>query len=148
MSNEEKEESFSFGKRIAEERHRLGFSQQKLGALCGKTTRTQNKYEMGETRPDAAYLLFLDSLGADIYYIVTGQHSANALSEDEEAVLTRYRALDTRAKAGVLGMLQGLTPSEGSNQAVFHGNVGQTVQGNQTVSSPMTFNMGTKKPKK
>lgn len=122
---------FSFGARLASERKRLGFSQGAMAARAGKTARTVIKYESEETRPDAAFLLFLDHLGADIYYIVTGCKSANALSPDEENLLDGYRSLDVRGKAGVLALVDGLDEKNNAPSVVFNGNVGQVVQGNQ-----------------
>jgi transcriptional regulator with XRE-family HTH domain len=140
------EEIFSFGPRLAAERNRLGLSQSVMAARAGKTARTVIKYETGETRPDAAFLLFLDQLGADIYYIVTGTRSANALSPDEDELLGGYRSLDVRGKAGVLALIGSMGEKGNAPRAVFHGNVAQVVQGNQTTKDvTFTVESGNKK---
>ncbi|MFZ6709759.1 helix-turn-helix domain-containing protein [Undibacterium sp. TC9W] len=142
MSNVFSEVLFTIGARLAEERDRLGYSQKALAAILEKTSRTQIKYELGETTPDAAYLSSLDKLGADIYYIITGKRSSNKIEKDELEVIEGYRKLDIRGKAGVLGMISGMVPAttEPKIQNVFHGGVGQTVQGN--VTTPQTFIFG------
>lgn len=138
----------SFCDRLREERKRLGLNQEEFGALGGVKKGAQINYEKGDRAPDADYLANVAVAGADVLYLITGQHSPAALTSDENELLNGYRSLDVRGKAGVLGMIQGMTSLAGGNQAVFHGDVGQTVQGNQTVSSPMTFNVGAKKTKK
>jgi hypothetical protein len=57
-------------------------------------------------------------LGADIYYIITGQRSANSFSIEEKELVSGYRTLDTRGKAGVLGMVEtlGADPSDAARK--------------------------------
>lgn len=62
----------SIGERITEERKRIGNSQDEWAALTGIHRNTQIKYERGDVVPDANYLAAVDSVGADISYIVTG----------------------------------------------------------------------------
>jgi len=98
---------FTIGRRLAEERDRLGYSQKALASRLLRTVRTQIKYEQGLTFPDAAYLFFLNQLGADIYYIVTGKRSANELEINEQAVLKAFRAMSQDGQDGILRMLVG-----------------------------------------
>jgi len=142
MSTQKDKEIFGFGDRLTEERLRLGFSQKALAAILEKTSMTQIKYESEETRPDIAYLLGLDKLGADIYYIVTGQRSENNLAKDELEILNGYRSLDDRAKRGVSGMIHGMTESDVPSKAVFKGEIGQVIQGKQEVNAPLAISMG------
>jgi transcriptional regulator with XRE-family HTH domain len=146
MSISEGEELFAIGGRLEEERLRLGYSQKSLATLTVKTSRTQIKYESGETMPDAAYLLKLARLGADVYYIITGERSANALTVEEQALLNGYRSLDERGKLGVHALIGGMTtPEETAAKAVFKGSVGQAVHGN--INAPFTIDMGGTKKK-
>lgn len=102
------EELFAFGKRLAEERNRLGFTQNSLATLMVKTSRTQIKYESGETMPDGLYFIKLYQLGADVTYILTGERMKGALNPEETALLNGFNALDERGKAGVFGMIRGM----------------------------------------
>jgi transcriptional regulator with XRE-family HTH domain len=156
MSNIENEFLFGFGARIAEERTRLKYSQAALAMLFGKTARTQGKYESEETAPDLIYLFNLDRLGADIYYIVTGQRSANSFSTEEMGLVSSYRSLDTRGKAGVLGMVEtlGANPATHKKQApsvhataaaaTITGKKAQVIQGNN-MTGKTTIQLGRKK---
>lgn len=98
---------FTIGRRLAEERDRLGYSQKLLASRLLRTVRTQIKYEQGLTFPDAAYLFFLNQLGADVYYIVTGKRCANELEINEQAVLKAFREMSHEGQDGILRMLVG-----------------------------------------
>ena len=102
------EEIFAFGRRLAEERNRLGYTQNSLATLMVKTARTQIKYESGETMPDGLYLIKLYQLGADVTYILTGERMKGVLTPEEMALLNGFNALDERGKAGVFGMIRGM----------------------------------------
>lgn len=117
------------------------FSQ--LGGV-GKTT--QINYEKGERFPDAAYLAAVASVGVDVLYVVTGKRDGGAsLSPPENELLTRLR----QGSPVLLGYLQelGQGPTSGGSTVTIGGDVGQQVNGNQTVSGPMTFNVGAKNTK-
>ncbi|MFZ3001633.1 MAG: XRE family transcriptional regulator [Undibacterium umbellatum] len=148
MSTDKSKAIFGFGARLSEERLKLGFTQKALAALLEKTSMTQIKYESEETKPDLLYLAGLHKLGADIFYIVTGLRSANAIAKDEIEILNGYRALDVRGKAGVLGMIDGLggIPAAPKNQSIIHGKVGQQIVGD--INGSNTINMPGKKSKK
>ncbi len=108
MSTDLYEEIFAFGRRLAEERNRLGYTQNSLATLMVKTARTQIKYESGETMPDGLYLIKLYQLGADVTYILTGERMKGVLTPEEMALLNGFNALDERGKAGVFGMIRGM----------------------------------------
>lgn len=146
MSTVKTKELFGFGARLTEERLRIGLSQKALAAILEKTSMTQIKYEAEETRPDAAYFLGLDKLGADIYFIITGTRSENKLADDERELIKGYRDLDIRGKTGVLALIGGMNPAQPAPQNVFHGGVGQVVQSD--ITTPQTFNFGVKQTKK
>ncbi|MFZ6640773.1 helix-turn-helix domain-containing protein [Undibacterium sp. TC4M20W] len=146
MSTDKNKELFGFGARLIEERLKLGFTQKALAAVLEKTSMTQIKYESEETKPDLLYLAGLHKLGADIYYIVTGIRSANAIAKDEIEVLDGYRALDIRGKAGVLGMITGLSAPQAISGVSNLGKVGQQIVGDITGSQAV--NLIGKKTKK
>lgn len=115
--------------RLFEERERLGLTQDKFADIAGVTRRSQINYERGERCPDGNYFAAIAAAGADVQYILTGAHSADALAPDEIMLLTGYRSMDTRGKAGVLGMIGGMTQGPASVGQQFNAPVGQVAQG-------------------
>lgn len=73
MSTVGNEEIFNIGRRLREERERLGMSLETFGTRIGTTGRTIHKYERNETSPRASELLTASSLGLDVLYVVTGE---------------------------------------------------------------------------
>lgn len=69
----------NIGQRLKEERERIGYSQEKLGAIGGVQKRAQINYETGERQPDAAYLRGVAQIGVDVQYVLVGVRSANLM---------------------------------------------------------------------
>lgn len=141
-----------FFDRLKEERKRLGLNQDEFAALGGVKKGAQFNYENGSRAPDSNYLAAVAAAGVDVLYLLTGEHAPSALPADEQELLIGYRNLDIRAKARVLGVLEGIIeptvtsaprPAERSTQMVFHGKVGQQIHGD--ITAPQTINMGRKK---
>lgn len=141
-----------FFDRLKEERKRLGLNQDEFAALGGVKKGAQFNYENGSRTPDSDYLAAVAAAGVDVLYLLTGEHALSALPADEHELLTGYRKLDIRAKARVLGVVEGsieptTTPPsrsvERNTQMVFHGKVGQQIHGD--ITAPQTINVGRKK---
>lgn len=60
------------GKRLREERKRLGFNQAEFGAIGGVQKRSQIDYEKDRRSPDANYLFAVAAAGVDVNYVITG----------------------------------------------------------------------------
>ncbi len=138
----------NFFERLREIRKGMNLTQADFGALAGVTVTAQLNYEKGTRNPDTAYLERLAAHGVDVVYLLTGERiprGAAALSEAEAALIARYRS-GSPALRGYLQEL-GQAPASGSNAVTIGGDVGQQVNGDQTVTAPMTFNVGGK-PKK
>ena len=138
----------NFFERLREIRKGMNLTQADFGALAGVTVTAQLNYEKGTRNPDTAYLERLAAHGVDVVYLLTGERiprGAAALSEAEAALIARYRS----GSPVLRGYLQelGQAPASGSNAVTIGGDVGQQVNGDQTVTAPMTFNVGGK-PKK
>lgn len=131
------------GARLAQERTRLKLKQPAMAKHMGVVTRTYTKYEAGGEEISAGALARLAAIGVDILYIVTGKSAAHTLSDEEQMVLNGYRLLDARGRAGVLGMMSGLTAPESS--ARIQAEIGQYVKGDMNVKGPITIQMGKKK---
>ncbi|WP_189836382.1 helix-turn-helix domain-containing protein [Sulfuriferula multivorans] len=61
-----------FGKRLRQERLRLGFSQAMFAEACGIKRTAQTTYESGKRSPDVDYLEAAGNLGIDIDYVIFG----------------------------------------------------------------------------
>lgn len=144
-----------FFDRLKEERKRLGLNQDEFAALGGVKKGAQFNYENGSRTPDSDYLAAVAAAGVDVLYLLTGEHALSALPADEHELLTGYRSMDARGKAGVLGMISGMssptTPASQAGNAPHvetHGKIGQNFVGN--IIGPQTFNVagsGRKKEK-
>lgn len=135
----------NFFERLREIRKGMNLTQADFGALAGVTVTAQLNYEKGTRNPDTAYLERLAAHGVDVVYLLTGERiprGAAALSEAEAALIARYRS----GSPVLRGYLQelGQAPASGSNAVTIGGDVGQQVNGDQTVTAPMTFNVGSK----
>jgi transcriptional regulator with XRE-family HTH domain len=76
------------GRRLREERERLGFNQIDFAGLSGTKRGTQYNYESGKRAPDALYLAAIAAVGADVNYILTGQ-KAHLISEENPGYTLR-----------------------------------------------------------
>jgi len=119
----------NFSERLLEERKRLDLKQDQMADIGGVAKRTYCNYESGEREPMSGFLIAIAAAGADVQYILTGIRSSAALAPDEQALLASYRTLDARGKAGVFGVIGGLTQSPTSVGQQFNAAVGQVAQG-------------------
>jgi transcriptional regulator with XRE-family HTH domain len=139
----------NIGDRLRGERERLGFTQPAFGSIGGVQKLAQLKYEKGERFPGADYLAAIAKVGADVQYIVTGERCSGALSADENELIDRFRAAPLAVRASALaGLAAGAEPqSKGARKQVFHGSVGQVVEGSITNEAGVSFNFGVDKNK-
>lgn len=70
-----------FGERIKEERRRLKLGQDAFGEAGGVKKQAQFNYEKGERFPDVRYLAGIDSIGADVLYIITNRRQSEPAKE-------------------------------------------------------------------
>ena len=97
------------GKRLREERERLGLSQPAFAAVAGTTKQTLFSWETGKTAPDGFQLAALATTGADVLYILTGQRAGGAsappppraVSEGDRILLDNFHAAPAQVQAGV-----------------------------------------------
>lgn len=76
-------ETIAIGKRLRQERERLGISQLNFARIGGVTRESQVHYESGKRSPNNSYWTAVAILGVDIQYIFTGMPSVNI----EEVIL-------------------------------------------------------------
>ena len=92
------------GKRLREERERLGLSQPAFAAVAGTTKQTLFSWETGKTAPDGFQLEALATAGADVLYILTGQRSRAQPAHDaaEQVLLDSYRRCSSQARQNLI----------------------------------------------
>lgn len=135
----------TFGDRLRDARKRLGLNQTDFAASGGVQKRAQVSYEQNERFPDVAYLMSIREIGVDVFYLLLCEVGSPTLSSEEAALVKGFRDLDLRGKVGVMALLSGLNTVESHPKAVFHGDVGQVVQGN--VTGEQRFDFKTSKSK-
>ena len=137
------------GKRLVEERKRLGLNQTDFGRLGAVSKGSQILYEKGDGVPTGDYLAAIAASGADVQYVLTGVRSSVALTPEERLLVERFRSSTQGLRDAALRVLLGeqTAPSAAPKQ-VFKGDVAQHIEGNATFTTPVTFNMGSEKRKK
>jgi transcriptional regulator with XRE-family HTH domain len=90
------------GKRLREERNRLGYTQEEMGEIAKINKNTQLKYENGSRYPDALYLQAISEVGADVSYIITGIRSDRDIEKRLRGMLTMLkRELDSKIEKAI-----------------------------------------------
>ncbi|MFJ3316298.1 helix-turn-helix domain-containing protein [Herbaspirillum huttiense] len=108
MSSNKSEFLTVLGDRLAQERGRCGHTQKSVADQLDITARTQIKYEIGETAPDAYYLHGLGEIGIDITYVLTGVRGSTP-SQQESELIACYRAVDPVLRSSLVQLLSGLS---------------------------------------
>lgn len=80
--------STGWGARLREERERASLNQD---ALTGRNT--QSAYENERTAPDIRYLAKAESLGLDVWYILSAGRSPNTVDAATSAIVTAVSRL-------------------------------------------------------
>ena len=112
------------GKRLREERERLGLSQPAFAAVAGTTKQTLFSWETGKTAPDGFQLSALATTGADVLYILTGQRTGGAsappppraVSEGDRILLDNFHAAPAQVQAGVKTALGAFASAGGTRR--------------------------------
>lgn len=139
------------GERLRIERARLGLSQAAIAEACAVNRGTLASWEKGDQSPTAAVLAVMACLGIDVLYVVTGTRGVegeSTLAPPERALLSSYARADQAGRAALeaVAVIAGRHSSTGiQHSSAVHvgGDVGQQVHGDQTVTAPMTFQVGT-----
>lgn len=122
------------GKRLKEERNRVGLTQQALADLLGTRREIFSRYENGQVVPGGDVFERLATAGIDIAYVLTGDRSFEpgpSLTPEEQVMLDYYRAASRDVRKAALGaLIGGAAPGKTKVGQVFHGNVGQAIEGN------------------
>jgi transcriptional regulator with XRE-family HTH domain len=126
----------NFGERLKEERERKGMTQDAFGAVGGVRKQAQLKYEKAERKPDVEYFEALSKIGVDVQYVVTGQRSGAALSQELADLIRLYQSASIEVKAAAIRVLSGGAAS-GSTVSVHaphgHASAGDMVFGGKII---------------
>lgn len=113
------------GDRLKEERERLGLTQPVLAAQAGTKKGTVINWEKGASSPTAVQLQALTSLGLDVLFVVTGERSALAMTEDEQELVGLFRGAPLAVKAAAIGALKSAGAAPQKNIQKVKKGVGQ-----------------------
>jgi transcriptional regulator with XRE-family HTH domain len=150
----------TFGERLRTERERLGYTRSAFGEAGGVSGSSQTNYEADLRKPDTDYLIAVHSIGADVFFLITGQRLTATLLPDEQELLKRYNASLPVLRQAARSMLVPATSVPGQAEVapqpkkkktatmIFQGEVGQQVHGNVTYKDAVTMNVGSRRKKK
>lgn len=96
----------NLGKRLRDERERLGLSQAEMATRSGVTRNTQANYETGLRSPDANYLAAAGLLGVNVPYVLVGSTLSAQISAREVELIDKFRLCAPEVQAGVYALLQ------------------------------------------
>lgn len=63
----------SLGRRLRDERKRIGHSQRSLAPAIGASLRAVQDWEKGLSSPNAKYLIAMSLIGVDVLYVLLGR---------------------------------------------------------------------------
>lgn len=85
------------GRRLLEERSRLGLTQQRLAEAIGSSRLSVVHYESGRSSPAAETLAAMDAAGIDVRYVLIGMRHAPS-SVDRERFRQAFSEVQRQAK--------------------------------------------------
>lgn len=120
MSREKDKFSLQAANRLTQERLRLFQSQEEAGGAVGVSRVMWGQYERAEASPGGAVLEKLAAAGADVQYILTGQHGTPAMTAEQERAGYVVQVLSP-AEAAALDALRGSGALANNQSAVITG---------------------------
>ncbi|MCC5043170.1 MULTISPECIES: helix-turn-helix domain-containing protein [Xanthomonas] len=143
----------SVGKRLKEERKRLGLTQEEMAVQLGLTRYAQLNFEKDVNLPGGAYLLAALDRGVDVMYVLSG-HRAQ-LDPADKLLLSAFKCASPAVRNAVLAALGLLTDGSslktgGSPVVSFNNNeIGSVISTRAPIDqSNLQINMGGRKKKK
>lgn len=94
-----------FGKRLREERGRLGKTVDEFADMSGIHTNSLGNYERGERAANAALLLIWQDLKIDVGYVLTGVRTNFDIGPDEQRLLDNFSRLDINEQEIVTALI-------------------------------------------
>lgn len=97
----------NIGRRLKDERERLGMSQTEFAAIAGASKHAQINWEKGDATPNANALAAWAEKGLDVLYVVTGSRSfvpPSPISSEHQAIIRDYDASSPDGKEAIRRM--------------------------------------------
>ena len=99
----------TFGKRLAEERKRLGMKQAEFAAMVGTDVPKQSLYENDRRELRGDLLARLAANGVDIHYVLTAERCEGApLGEDATEMVSAFVALPPELRESLMRLVRDL----------------------------------------
>lgn len=98
----------SVGRRLREDRGRLGWSVETFAERSGIHPTSVGNYERGERAPNAALLLVWHDIGIDIGYVLVGVRWGASVGPDEQYLLDRFQRLDDAERSIIMALISRL----------------------------------------
>ncbi|MBB5882853.1 transcriptional regulator with XRE-family HTH domain [Xanthomonas arboricola] len=141
------------GKRLKEERKRLGLTQDEMAVQLGLTRYAQLNFEKDINLPGGAYLLAALDRGVDVMYVLSGHRAQLELAD--RRLLSAFKDASPAARDAVLVAL-GLSPDAstsktGTSSVVSFNNseIGSVISTSAPIDQRnMQISMGSRKKKK
>ncbi|NIJ88333.1 transcriptional regulator with XRE-family HTH domain [Xanthomonas campestris] len=139
------------GKRLKEERKRLGLTQDEMAVQLGLTRYAQLNFEKDINLPGGAYLLAALDRGVDVMYVLSGHRAQLDLAD--RRLLSAFKDASPAARnaaLSALGLLTDVSSKEGAGPVLSLNNsdVGQAVSTTAMVDqSNMQIVVGGRKKK-
>ena len=110
-----------FGKRLKEERIKLGLNQAEAAEKCGFSREMWGKWERGENRPSSEKLFSFSKIGIDIDYVMHGNRPtampSDVLSAEEQELLALFRQASELGRAVIMSAARGAEKKETASAA-------------------------------
>ena len=94
-----------FGKRLRQERKRLGMSVEDFAELSGIHANSLGNYERGERAVSAALMLAWHDVGVDVGFLLTGVRTIFTIGAEEQGFLDNFLRLDVEEREIVLALI-------------------------------------------
>lgn len=148
----------NIGRRLKEERERLGMNQTGFAAIAGASKHAQINWEKGEATPNANALAAWAEKGLDVLYVVTGSRSftpPSPTSSEHQTIIRDYDASSPDGKEAIRRMAAatalGAAAIAGGGRSGAHGSrkyLGPTTHQEFHESAPIVGQVVTTKPRK
>lgn len=99
----------NFGKKLKDERTRLGMNQEDFAIAGGVTKNTQLAYEQGARPPDVTYLFKIADMGVDLFFLLAREKDWSGLAPEVTELITVFKDLAPQQQALAFAMMSLMT---------------------------------------
>jgi transcriptional regulator with XRE-family HTH domain len=109
------EQTSLVGKRLKEERKRLGMGQDQVAMSVHVTREMWGRYERGVSVPGLDVVMSASAVGMDVYYVLTGERAGgpvDVLTKKARLLLDVYTSLDDEGQQAIDGVVRVIAKAE------------------------------------